>query len=66
MEMPLYRELWLLRGTAFKEGPENVEDDHRSGRPILSTNDEHVEVVQYDGETTLIECQDDCRRNRLG
>ena len=31
---------------AFKEGRENVEDDPRSGRPISSTNDENVEVVQ--------------------
>jgi hypothetical protein len=35
----------VKRYKAFKEGPENVEDDPRSGRPILSTNDEHVEVV---------------------
>jgi hypothetical protein len=31
---------------AFKEGRENVEDDPRSGRPISSTNDENVEVVE--------------------
>ena len=31
---------------AFKEGRENVEDDLRSGRPILSINDQNVEVVQ--------------------
>jgi len=31
---------------AFKEGRENVEDDPRSGRPVSSTNDENVEVVQ--------------------
>jgi len=24
---------------AFKEGPENVEDDPHSGRPVASTND---------------------------
>ena len=31
---------------AFKEGRENVEDDPRSGRPVSSTNDQNVEVVQ--------------------
>ena len=31
---------------AFKEGRENVEDDPRSGRPILSTNDQNVVVVR--------------------
>ena len=31
---------------AFKEGRENVEDDPHSGRPILSTNDQNVEVVR--------------------
>ena len=31
---------------AFKEGREDVEDDPRSGRPISSTNDQDVEVVQ--------------------
>ena len=31
---------------AFKEGRENVEDDPRSARPILSTNDQIVEVVR--------------------
>jgi len=31
---------------AFKEGRENVEDDPRSARPILSTNDRNVEVVR--------------------
>ena len=31
---------------AFKEGRESVEDDPCSGRPISSTNDENVEVVQ--------------------
>jgi len=31
---------------AFKEGRENVVDDPRSGRPISSTNDQYVEVVQ--------------------
>jgi len=31
---------------AFKEGRENVEDDPRSGRPVLSTNDQNVEVVR--------------------
>ena len=31
---------------AFKEGWENVEDDPRSARPISSTNDQNVEVVQ--------------------
>jgi len=31
---------------AFKEGQENVEDDLRSGRPILSTNGQNVEVLQ--------------------
>ena len=31
---------------AFKEGRENVEDDPRSERPISSTNNENVEVVQ--------------------
>ena len=31
---------------AFKEGQENVEDDPRSGRPISSTYDQNVEVVQ--------------------
>jgi len=30
---------------AFKEGRENVEDDPCSGRPILSTNVQNVEVV---------------------
>jgi hypothetical protein len=30
----------------FKEGQENVEDDHRSGRPISSTNDQNAKVVQ--------------------
>jgi len=29
----------------FKEGQENVEDNPRSGRPIMSTNDQNVEVV---------------------
>ena len=43
----LYRELWFLSGTKLsKEGRENVEDDRRSGRPILSTNDQNVEVVR--------------------
>jgi len=31
---------------AFKEGREIVEDDLHPGRPILSTNDENVEVVR--------------------
>jgi len=31
---------------AVKEGRENVVDNPRSGRPILSTNDKNVEVVQ--------------------
>ena len=31
---------------AFKEGRENVEDDPHSGRPISSTNDQNVELVQ--------------------
>ena len=31
---------------AFKEGQENVEDGHRSGRQISSTNDQNVEVVR--------------------
>jgi len=31
---------------AFKEGRENVEDDPCFGRPILSTNDQYVEVVR--------------------
>src|SRR5215469_16554463 len=31
---------------AFKEGRENAEDSHRSGRPIPSTNDRNVEVVR--------------------
>ena len=31
---------------AFKEGRENVEDNPHSVRPILSTNDQNVEVVQ--------------------
>ena len=31
---------------AFKEGRENVEDDTRSGKPILSTNDQNVEMVR--------------------
>ena len=30
---------------AFKEGRQNIEDDPHSGRPILSTNDQNVEVV---------------------
>jgi len=31
---------------AFKEGRENVEDGPHSGKPILSTNDQNVEVVR--------------------
>jgi len=31
---------------AFREGRENVDEDPRSGRPISSTNDQNVEVVQ--------------------
>jgi len=31
---------------SFKEGRENVEDDPRFGRPILSTNDQNVEMVR--------------------
>jgi len=31
---------------AFKEGRENAEDDPCSGRTILSTNDQYVEVVR--------------------
>jgi len=31
---------------AFKEDRENVEDDSRSGRPISSTDDQNVELVQ--------------------
>jgi len=34
------------RDKAFKEGRENAEDDPRSGRPISSTNDQNVEMVQ--------------------
>jgi len=30
---------------AFKEGRENVEDGNCSGRPVLLTNDQNVEVV---------------------
>jgi len=37
----------FLSGTkVFKEGRENVEDDHRSGRTISPTNDQNVEVVR--------------------
>jgi hypothetical protein len=47
MELPLYQELWVFKcHKAFKESRENAEDDPRSGRPILSTNDQNVEVVQ--------------------
>jgi len=48
----VYEDATLLRTMvfkwykAFKEGRENVEDDPRSGRPISSTNDQNVEVVQ--------------------
>jgi hypothetical protein len=31
---------------AFKEGRENVEDYPCSGRPVLSTNDQNVEVLR--------------------
>ena len=47
MEMPLYRELWFFKWhEAFKEGPENAEDDPRSGRTISSTNDQNVQMVR--------------------
>ena len=31
---------------SFQEGRKNVEDDPRSGRPISSSNDQNVDVVQ--------------------
>jgi len=42
----LWRTMVFKCHKAFKEGRENVEDDPRSGRPISSTNDQNVEVVQ--------------------
>jgi len=44
--MPLLRIMVFKWHKAFKEGRENVEDDPHSGRPILSTNDQNVEVVR--------------------
>jgi hypothetical protein len=46
MEMPIYRELWFFTVTKLSKSRENVEDDHRSGIPISSTNDQNVEVVR--------------------
>ena len=31
---------------AFKKGRENFEDNPRSGRPVSSTNDQNVKVMQ--------------------
>ena len=45
-EATLSRTMVFKWQKAFKEGWENVEDDPRSGRPILSTNDQYVEVVR--------------------
>ena len=42
----LYRTMVFKWHKAFKEGWENVEDNPRSGRRILSTNDQNVEVVR--------------------
>jgi len=42
----LSRTMVFMWHKAFKEGRENVEDDPRSGRLILSTNDQNVEVVR--------------------
>jgi len=42
----LSRTMFFKWHKALKEGRENVEDDPRSGRPISSTNDQHVEVVR--------------------
>jgi len=42
----LLRTIVFKSHKALKEGPENVEDDPCSGRPISSTNDQNVEVVQ--------------------
>ena len=47
MEMPLYREMLVFKWhKAFKEGRENAENNHCSGRPISSTDDQNVEMVQ--------------------
>ena len=36
----------FVRHRRFKEGREEVEDDHRSGRPSTSRTDQHVEHVR--------------------
>ena len=47
MEIPLYRELWVLSGTKLSKRVEKLlNSDLRSGRAISSTNDQNVEVVR--------------------
>jgi hypothetical protein len=45
-DAPLLRTMVFKWHKAFKEGRKNVEDDPHSGRPVLSTNDQNVEVVR--------------------
>ena len=52
---------WFRR---FKTGRESVEDDHRSGRPSISTDASHVslvdELVHSNRRLTIREMSDDC------
>src|ERR1051325_2387948 len=45
-DVTLSRDMVFKWHKAFKDGRESVEDEPRSGRPVSSTTDQNVEIVQ--------------------